>query len=87
VTDILFWRRGEMEAVLAVENVQYYLRFEVLTAVIMKKAIFWDVAPCRYCLTDVSEERIASIFWVEEKKRESSSEEPASRIFLFSLIP
>jgi hypothetical protein len=28
-------------------------------------------------LTDVSEERIASIFRVEEKRRESASEEPA----------
>jgi hypothetical protein len=25
----------------------------------MKNAVFWDVAPCRYFLTDVSEERTA----------------------------
>jgi hypothetical protein len=25
-----------------------YVRFEVLTAVTMKNAVFWDVAPCRY---------------------------------------
>jgi hypothetical protein len=24
------------------------VRFEVFTAVTMKKAVFWDVAPCRY---------------------------------------
>jgi hypothetical protein len=24
------------------------VRFEVFTAVIMKKAVFWDVGPCRY---------------------------------------
>jgi hypothetical protein len=24
-----------------------YVRFEVFTAVTMKKAVFWDVAPCR----------------------------------------
>jgi hypothetical protein len=24
-----------------------YIRFEVFTAVTMKKAVFWDVAPCR----------------------------------------
>jgi hypothetical protein len=25
-----------------------FVRFEVFTAVTMKKAVFWDVAPCRY---------------------------------------
>jgi hypothetical protein len=32
----------------------------------MNNAVFWDVASCRYFLTDVSEERIASIFRVKE---------------------
>jgi hypothetical protein len=50
------------------------VRSEFLTAVTMKSAVFWDVAPCRYCVTDVSEERI-SIFRVEK----SASEEPAAR--------
>jgi hypothetical protein len=26
------------------------VRFEVFTAVTMKNAVFWDVAPCRYCV-------------------------------------
>jgi hypothetical protein len=26
------------------------VRFEVFTAVIMKNAVFWDVAPCRSCV-------------------------------------
>jgi hypothetical protein len=26
------------------------IRFEVSTAVTMKNAVFWDVAPCRYCV-------------------------------------
>jgi hypothetical protein len=26
---------------------EFYVRFEVFTAVTMKKAVFWDVAPCR----------------------------------------
>jgi hypothetical protein len=34
----------------------------------LKKAIFWDVARVDIVLTDVSEERIASIFRVEEKE-------------------
>jgi hypothetical protein len=25
----------------------FYVRFEVFTVVTMKKAVFWDVAPCR----------------------------------------
>jgi hypothetical protein len=39
----------------------------------MKNAVFWDVASCRSCVTDVSEERIAFVFRVEK----SESEEPA----------
>jgi hypothetical protein len=27
-----------------------YVRFEVFTAMTMKKVVFWDVAPCRYCV-------------------------------------
>jgi hypothetical protein len=27
-----------------------FVRFEVSTAVTMKKAVFWDVAPCRNCV-------------------------------------
>jgi hypothetical protein len=26
------------------------VRFEAFTAVTMKNAFFWDVAPCRYCV-------------------------------------
>jgi hypothetical protein len=26
------------------------IRFDVFTAVTMKNAVFWDVAPCRYCV-------------------------------------
>jgi hypothetical protein len=48
------------------------IRFEVFTAMTMKKAVFWDVALCR---CGVSEERIASIFRVEGKIRKSASEE------------
>jgi hypothetical protein len=29
----------------------YCVRFEFFTAVTMKKAVFWDVAPCRYGVT------------------------------------
>jgi hypothetical protein len=29
---------------------KYYVRFEVFTAVTMKNAVFWDVAPCRFCV-------------------------------------
>jgi hypothetical protein len=30
----------------------------------MKTAVFWDVAPCNYCKTDVWEEHITSIIRV-----------------------
>jgi hypothetical protein len=31
------------------ENWTAYIKFEVLTAVTMKNAVFWDVTPCGYC--------------------------------------
>jgi hypothetical protein len=34
-----------------VSNRLCYVRFEVYTAVTMKNAVFWDVAPCRSCVT------------------------------------
>jgi hypothetical protein len=40
----------------------------------LKKAVFWDVAPCKSGVNRVSEERIASIFRVEGKIRESARE-------------
>jgi hypothetical protein len=39
--------------------------FEVLTAVVVKTTIFWDITPCSLLSTDVSEEHIASIFRVK----------------------
>jgi hypothetical protein len=32
-------------------------RFDVFTAVSMKNAVFWDVAPCRYCVNKISTRR------------------------------
>jgi hypothetical protein len=41
--------------------------FQVLTAVVMKSTIFWDITQCSPLKsTDVSEEHIASIFSVKE---------------------
>jgi hypothetical protein len=41
--------------------------FEVLTVVVIKSTIFWDITQCSPLKsTDVSEEHIASIFRVEE---------------------
>jgi hypothetical protein len=31
-------------------NFVIYVRFEVFTAITMKNAVFWNVAPCRYCV-------------------------------------
>jgi hypothetical protein len=39
---------------------------EVLTAMTMKSAIFWDETPCSQIFTNVSEEYTASIFRVEK---------------------
>jgi hypothetical protein len=41
--------------------------FEVLTAVVMRSSVFWDITPCSPLkATDVSEEHVASIFRVED---------------------
>jgi hypothetical protein len=45
----------------------YLVRFEVSTAVTMMIIIFWEMTPCgSFIRTDVSEDRIASIFRVYE---------------------
>jgi hypothetical protein len=46
---------------------------EVLTAVVMKVTIFCDVAPCTPYMNDVSEERITSIFKVENEPSKTTS--------------
>jgi hypothetical protein len=45
--------------------IRYYIRFEVFTAVTMKNAVFWDVAPFDSVRTDMPEDRVASIFRME----------------------
>jgi hypothetical protein len=42
------------------------VRFEVVTAVTMKNAVYWDVSSCGFLRTDVSEERITSIIRMTE---------------------
>jgi hypothetical protein len=43
-----------------------YVGFEVLTAVGMKRSVFWDITPRSPNSTDVSEGNIASFFRLEE---------------------
>jgi hypothetical protein len=38
----------------------FRVRFEVFTAVTMKNCVFWNVTPCDFVRTDVSEELSAS---------------------------
>jgi hypothetical protein len=45
----LFWNKHSFrEQMRKTENTD--VRFEVFTAVTMKNAVLWDVAPCRYCV-------------------------------------
>jgi hypothetical protein len=49
------------------ENNSNFVGFKVLTSVVTKSSIFWDIAPCSPLKsTDVSEEHVASIFRFEE---------------------
>jgi hypothetical protein len=44
--------------------------FGALTAVVMHATILWDISSCSpYILTDISEERITSIFRIENEPR------------------
>jgi hypothetical protein len=43
----------------------------------MKKAVSWDMVRIDIVLTNVSEERIAYIFRVDEKRRKFASKETA----------
>jgi hypothetical protein len=63
-----YWVFGLCPSSGILETRKHNVRFEIFTAVTMKNAVFWDMAR-----TDVSEERIASIFRVEK----TASEEPA----------
>jgi hypothetical protein len=37
---------GSLQAIILKENRTFIIRFEVFTAVTMKKGVFWDVTPC-----------------------------------------
>jgi hypothetical protein len=48
--------------------------FEVLTSVIMKSTVFWDLIPCRALkFTNVSAGYTASTFRVEEQAKQAAS--------------
>jgi hypothetical protein len=51
----------------------YLARFEVFTAVTMKNAVFWDMAPCRSCMN----RRFGGIYRLHLQCRKSSKEERA----------
>jgi hypothetical protein len=54
-------------------NIIDFVRFEVFTAVTMKNAVFWDVAPCRSCVN----RRFGGTYRLRLQGRKSASEEPA----------
>jgi hypothetical protein len=42
--------RNRHEVILVFGMITFYVIFEVFTAVTMKNAVFWNVAPCRSCV-------------------------------------
>jgi hypothetical protein len=45
----------------------HIIGFEVLTAVVLKNSVLWDISPCSpFKITEVSEKHVAFIFRVEE---------------------
>jgi hypothetical protein len=62
----------------------HFIRFEVLTAVVMKSSLPWDITPYRPVKTTyVSEEYVASIFRVGKKTKKESNTLFHSRGILF----
>jgi hypothetical protein len=56
-----------------------YIGFQVLTTVVMKSTIIWDITPYIPLKSTVSEKHVASIFRVEEQpKQEPSVKQVAS---------
>jgi hypothetical protein len=55
------------------------VRFEVITPVTMKNGVFWDVTPCAFVRTDVSEELSASIIRVTRIGELRTSAVPSSQ--------
>jgi hypothetical protein len=48
--EMLLGLRMRNYAYLFLKNSKQNVRFEVFTAVTMKNAVFWDVAPCSFCV-------------------------------------
>jgi hypothetical protein len=67
-TQYLKSTKNNKQKKVAKNSKDYYVGFEVFTAMIMKSIIFWDVVtPCSLLdAADVLEEHIASSFRVEE---------------------
>jgi hypothetical protein len=66
---------------------RYYVGIEVLTAVVTKSIIFWDITPrSPLSVTDVSEEHIASIFRVEKYAEEETSVNACGKQTAFTLV-
>jgi hypothetical protein len=57
--------RAEVASVAKRANVA---RFEVLSAVLLKIHVFWDVTTCRLIKSDVSMDHITFIFRVKQSK-------------------
>jgi hypothetical protein len=47
LTGWALWRRGKMFPVKYEQN--FYIKFDVFTAVTTKNGVFWDVTPCGCC--------------------------------------
>jgi hypothetical protein len=64
-----------------------FVAFQVLTEVVMNIAIFWDIAPCSPYMNRLSEERITSIFRVENQPRNWATPLPLTLWALCNFYP
>jgi hypothetical protein len=61
------------------KNIPACVRVEVVTAVTTMNGVFWNVAPCCSCETDVSKECITTLLWNVGSNKNHTASHPRRR--------
>jgi hypothetical protein len=64
----VLWKRD----MLLMSTLTMHIGLEVLTVVVMKGTVFWNIMPCSPLKINFSEENIASIFRAKEKAEQNA---------------
>jgi hypothetical protein len=68
-------------------NTFHLIESEVLTTMVMKNCIFWDIIPCSpLTISDVSGEHVASMFRAEELGKRETGSKQSSACYLLQVL-